>query len=560
MTAKPTPEEIAAWRSLPREEIIARREAKKEQEKLEKELRAQKRAQWEIDNAPVNTIDEENKTIDILARGVWPANVLSNLNREETTFYVDGVPCHSIEGFMQALKMPDAHMQKQSCLRSGAGCRHLGQRFSKVWQATQTLYWLDVAYPRDSEEYQLLVRKAFLARFEHSERYREALRASKGYTLLHTCGNDDPTRTVLTTQEFLTILNELRGEENTITTQPDLSRSGKNTVPAQPASPPDAVMRFRVEYFFLSNFHPSPVIYDGLAYPSSEHAYQAAKFAEIETRKRIAAIHDPGAAKRYAYQTPPTVPDWEKRKVTVMREIVFAKFNQHDDLRDRLLATGDVPLEEGNRHGDTFWGTVNGVGENTLGKILMEIREKNRLLKELPPGADDVDDTGIFGDMSEQTIDIRAKGDYPADVLSNLDHEERPFTVDGIRCHSIEGFLQALKTPDLKTQKQSCRRSGKEARERGQEFSALWKQTQTLHWLGVAYARDSREYQQLIRKAFRARFEHSERYREALRAAKGYTLLHTYGCDDPTQTVLTTREFLTILNELRELTETRSVI
>ncbi len=76
-----------------------------------------------------------------------------------------------------------------------------------------------------------------------------------------------------------------------------------------------------------------------------------------------------------------------------------------------------------------------------------------------------------------------------------------------------------------------------------------------LYWQGGTYARDSEEYQQLVRKAFRARFDHSERYREALRATKGYTLLHTYGCDDPTQTILTTQEFLTILNELRDLLE-----
>jgi len=196
--------------SLFREEVVARRQAKKEQKKLDAEQRAQKRAQREIDNAPVNTIDEENKTIDIIAKGAYPANVLSNYNREETPFYVDGVPCHSIEGFMQALKMPDAKMQKLSCLRSGASARYLGQKFTPTWQSTQTLHWQEAVFPRDSPEYLQLVRKAFQARFEHSERYREALRATKGYTLLHTCGSDDATLTVLTTQEFVTILTELR--------------------------------------------------------------------------------------------------------------------------------------------------------------------------------------------------------------------------------------------------------------------------------------------------------------------------------------------------------------
>ena len=149
-----------------------------------------------------------------------------------------------------------------------------------------------------------------------------------------------------------------------------------NTPVNTPDSPPDVVNRFQRKYFFLGNYHPSPVIYDGLKYPSSEHAYQAAKFIDHETKKRIALMDHPSEAKRYAHHTPPTFPAWDEQKVNVMREIVHAKFIQNEDLRNRLLATGDAHLEEGNRHGDTFWGTVDGIGENMLGKILMEIRKQ----------------------------------------------------------------------------------------------------------------------------------------------------------------------------------------
>ena len=68
--------------------------------------------------------------------------------------------------------------------------------------------------------------------------------------------------------------------------------------------------------------------------------------------------------------------DWEEVKNKVMYEIVLAKFTQNSDLKEKLLATGDEHLEEGNTWGDTIWGTVDGVGENRLGKILMRVRDE----------------------------------------------------------------------------------------------------------------------------------------------------------------------------------------
>jgi hypothetical protein len=71
-------------------------------------------------------------------------------------------------------------------------------------------------------------------------------------------------------------------------------------------------------------------------------------------------------------------PDWEQVKRQVMADIVEAKFTQKEDLREKLLATGDAYLEEGNDWGDRIWGTVNGQGANMLGIILMETRKKLR--------------------------------------------------------------------------------------------------------------------------------------------------------------------------------------
>ena len=70
--------------------------------------------------------------------------------------------------------------------------------------------------------------------------------------------------------------------------------------------------------------------------------------------------------------------DWEEVKDNIMYEICKAKFTQNEDLKEKLLATGNDILEEGNTWGDRVWGTVNGVGENRLGKILMRVREELR--------------------------------------------------------------------------------------------------------------------------------------------------------------------------------------
>ena len=70
--------------------------------------------------------------------------------------------------------------------------------------------------------------------------------------------------------------------------------------------------------------------------------------------------------------------DWESVKVSVMREAIRAKFTQHEELRERLLATGEAKIVEHTER-DAYWGDGgDGSGKNMLGRILMEIREELR--------------------------------------------------------------------------------------------------------------------------------------------------------------------------------------
>lgn len=134
---------------------------------------------------------------------------------------------------------------------------------------------------------------------------------------------------------------------------------------------------FSGEYEFLSNFYPSTVCdADGITYPTVEHYFQAMKTVYLPERQKIAAAPTPGKAKRMGRRVF-LRSDWNAIKVEVMRQGLKQKFSDAN-LRKKLLATGDSELIEGNWWHDTFWGMCNGVGENHLGKLLMEIREELR--------------------------------------------------------------------------------------------------------------------------------------------------------------------------------------
>ncbi len=136
------------------------------------------------------------------------------------------------------------------------------------------------------------------------------------------------------------------------------------------------INRFEGDYCFLSNFWPVEVQLDGEVYPTVEHAYQAAKTLDKIGRDMIRHAVRPRYAKRLG-RVVPLRDGWEDIKLEVMRTLVWQKF-ENPELREKLLATGGQPLIEGNTWGDTFWGVCNGVGENHLGLILMNIRDRVR--------------------------------------------------------------------------------------------------------------------------------------------------------------------------------------
>lgn len=133
-------------------------------------------------------------------------------------------------------------------------------------------------------------------------------------------------------------------------------------------------------YGFLSNFAPFPIRLKGKNWPTTEHYFQAQKFAGTGHEGEIRRARTPRVAATLGRErSRPLRKDWESVKDSVMREAVLAKFTQHVELVARLLATGDALLVE-HTDKDSYWGDGgDGNGRNRLGRILMEVREELRV-------------------------------------------------------------------------------------------------------------------------------------------------------------------------------------
>lgn len=132
-------------------------------------------------------------------------------------------------------------------------------------------------------------------------------------------------------------------------------------------------------YGAFSNLFRRPVTFEGLVYPTSEHAYQAGKARKPAVRDWILAAPTPALAAMAAHglYVWDVAPDWARIKFDRMRGVLRAKFDQHDDLRELLLSTGEARLVEVgtvNNAVNRLWGEVDGKGENMLGVMLMELR------------------------------------------------------------------------------------------------------------------------------------------------------------------------------------------
>jgi len=135
------------------------------------------------------------------------------------------------------------------------------------------------------------------------------------------------------------------------------------------------VNSFRGDFEYLSNFSNYGFVdKNGRRWKTVEHFYQSMKTNDEKEMLQVQNAKTPTLAKSLGKKVT-LRKEWDNVKVDTMREALRLKFDQNDEIRQRLRGTAGYVLIEGNNWGDTFWGEVNGKGLNILGKLLMELRE-----------------------------------------------------------------------------------------------------------------------------------------------------------------------------------------
>jgi len=134
------------------------------------------------------------------------------------------------------------------------------------------------------------------------------------------------------------------------------------------------------EYGCFSNFAAYPIEMDGKVWPTSEHYFQAQKFAGTDHEEAVRIAKSPMIAARMGRdRSRPLRADWDNAKDDIMRQAVRAKFSQHPEIRKSLLATGAASIVEHTAN-DSYWGDGgDGTGKNMLGRILVQVRDELRL-------------------------------------------------------------------------------------------------------------------------------------------------------------------------------------
>ncbi|WP_367874296.1 NADAR family protein [Luteolibacter sp. Populi] len=129
-------------------------------------------------------------------------------------------------------------------------------------------------------------------------------------------------------------------------------------------------------YGEFSNFAAYPITLGKKKWPTTEHYFQAQKFADPRDREEIRKANSPMLAARLGRDRKKKLrADWEAVKTGIMRQALEAKFTQYPDLKQLLLATGSAKLVEHTTN-DSYWGDGgDGTGKNMLGRLLMELRE-----------------------------------------------------------------------------------------------------------------------------------------------------------------------------------------
>jgi len=233
-------------------------------------------------------------------------------------------------------------------------------------------------------------------------------------------------------------------------------------------------------YGFLSNFSTHSFILKGKIWKTTEHYYQAQKFAGTPYEESIRTAGSPGKAKKLGNardaKSGPIRSDWSRVKEHIMYEALTAKFTQNETLKTQLLETGEDILVEFSKK-DKYWGDGgNGSGLNRLGALLMNLREElrnNSIAKTEQPLQTEPEPEPIH--QTNNTEEDHNEEDYSesSDGIERLNNEnidlEEPDDID-IEPINQDGTLIA-KGPSLPSSAQKARKK----KNRNQMRKNVWK-------------------------------------------------------------------------------------
>ena len=139
-----------------------------------------------------------------------------------------------------------------------------------------------------------------------------------------------------------------------------------------------AVYFFTTAFYPLDNFSAHTIHIWDQNFPTAEHAFQWKKFSVVrpDIAQKILEADSPHAVKEISDANKTGQPiSWRDEKVATMEEILRAKAEQHEDVREILKKTGNREIIE-NSPVDSFWGIgPNNDGQNMVGKIWVKVRD-----------------------------------------------------------------------------------------------------------------------------------------------------------------------------------------
>ena len=143
----------------------------------------------------------------------------------------------------------------------------------------------------------------------------------------------------------------------------------------------DKIFFYPKEFYVFDNFTAFQVEYEGILFPTSEHAYQATKFKKTspETYELVRNARSAHDAQRIANENKDKAdPEWDNYKIPVMKDILRNKVEQHPYVLKKLIQSGDREIIEDSWRDSTWGWGKNKDGQNLLGKLWMELREEYR--------------------------------------------------------------------------------------------------------------------------------------------------------------------------------------